>query len=273
MRIRKLCLQAGFTCPNRDNTRGTGGCTFCDNEGFAPGLDRDGLRRQWDLGRTFLRRRHGHVDGFIAYFQSFSNTYAPVPTLREIYDRVPDDYPECVGISIGTRPDCVPPDVLDYLDELGRRTFLTLELGLQSDRDAVLRRIHRGHDVACFVDAVRRAQGRGFEICAHVILGLPGEGEGAAERLGRLLAALPVQSVKIHNLHVMRGTVLERALAASSLSLPTRADHLEGLRRLIDRLRPDQAVQRLIADAPDRLLVGPSWCHDKQGLLAEFRRQ
>jgi radical SAM protein (TIGR01212 family) len=208
------------------------------------------------------------VDGFIAYFQSFSNTYAPLPDLQRLYDRVPDELPECVGLSIGTRPDCVPGPVLDFLDDLGHRTFLTLELGLQSDRDFVLRRIHRGHDVACFLDAVARARDRGFELCAHVILGLPGEGEDAPERMGRLLAALPVQSVKVHNLHVLRGTPMELTHRAGALPLPSRAWYLEAVGRLLHELRPDQAVQRLIADAPDRLLIGPDWCHDKQGLLA-----
>lgn len=269
-RIRKLCLHAGFTCPNRDGSSGFGGCTYCDNAGFAPALDRaSDLRRQWDAGRAFLRHRHRRVDGFIAYFQSFSNTYAPVDELRRLYDRVPADYPECVGLSLGTRPDCVPDAVLDYLQELGRRLFLTVELGLQSDRDAVLQRTNRGHDSACFHDAVRRAAGRGFELCVHVILGFPGEGEDAPERLGTLLAGLPVQSVKIHNLHVMRGTALARQHALGLLPVPERSSYLDAAVRLISRLRPDQAVQRVIADAPDRLLVGPAWCHDKQGFLAQ----
>lgn len=270
-RIRKLCLHAGFTCPNRDGSAGLGGCTYCDNAGFAPALDRsDDLRRQWDAGRAFLRRRHRRVDGFIAYFQSFSNTYGPVDELRQLYDRVPQDYPECVGLSLGTRPDCVPDAVLDYLGELARRIFLTVELGMQSDRDAILRRTNRGHDSACFHDAVRRAAGRGFELCVHVILGFPGEGDDAPERMGDLLAELPVQSVKIHNLHVMRGTALARQHALGLMPVPERAVHLEAATRLIRRLRPDQAVQRLIADAPDRLLVAPRWCHDKQGFLAEI---
>jgi radical SAM protein (TIGR01212 family) len=270
-RIRKLCLHAGFTCPNRDGTAGKGGCTYCDNAGFAPALDRAAdLRRQWDRGRAFLRHRHRRVDGFIAYFQSFSNTYAPVAQLRALYDRVPADYPECVGLSLGTRPDCLPDEVLGYLTELAQRTFLTVELGLQSDRDSVLARLNRGHDLACFEDAVARAAGRGFELCAHVILGLPSEGDDAPERLGRRLAALPVQSVKVHNLHVMRGTALAHQHSKGLVPLPQRDWYRDAAQRFIACLRPDQAVQRLIADAPDRLLVGPDWCHDKQGLLAEL---
>lgn len=270
-RIRKLCLHAGFTCPNIDGTVAHGGCTYCDNAGFVPSFDHTSdLRRQWDAGRTFLRKRHRRVDGFLAYFQSFSNTYAPVEDLRRIYDRVPEDYPECVGLSIGTRPDCVPDAVLDYLDQLGRRVFTTLEMGLQSDRDAILRRTNRGHDVACFHDAIRRAAQRSFEICAHLIIGFKDEGEDAPERLGDLMASLPVQSVKIHNLHVMRGTALARQHALDLLPVPERGWYLDAVRRFISRLRPDQAVQRLIADAPDRLLVAPAWCHDKQGFLSQL---
>lgn len=268
-RIRKLCLQAGFTCPNLDGTVAKGGCAWCDNRGFSPGLALPALERQWERGRDALRRRHRRVDGFIAYLQSFSNTYAPAERLRALYARFPAGFPECVGLSVGTRPDCVPDAVLDLLAETAQRTFTTLELGLQSDRDAVLRRMNRGHSVAQFLDAVRRAAARRLELCAHVILGLPGEGDDAPERLGTLLAGLPVGSVKIHNLHVMRGTPLER------MRLPElpRGAYVDRAARLIARLRPDQALQRVVADAPDAILASGGWCHDKQGVLADLRRR
>ncbi|MBN8525684.1 MAG: TIGR01212 family radical SAM protein [Planctomycetes bacterium] len=269
MRVRKLCLQAGFTCPNLDGTVAKGGCAWCDNRGFSPGLQLPSLERQWERGRDALRRRHRRVDGFIAYLQSFSNTYAPVEHLRTLYARFPADFPECVGLSIGSRPDCVPDEVLDLLAETAQRTFTTLELGLQSDRDAVLRRMNRGHTVAQFLDAVRRAAARRLELCAHVILGLPGEGDDAPERLGTLLAGLPVASVKIHNLHVMRGTPLER------MHLPElpRPEYVDRAARLIARLRHDQALQRVVADAPDAILASGGWCHDKQGVLGDLRRR
>jgi radical SAM protein (TIGR01212 family) len=188
--------------------------------------------------------------------------------LRALYDPLPGALPECVGISLSTRPDCLPDATLDYLEGLGRRTFLTVEIGLQSDRDRILRSLNRGHDVACFFDAIRRAAGRGFELCIHLMLGLPGEGDDAPERLGDLAASLPVQSVKLHNLHVMRGTAMERWHQAGTLSVLERDRYLKMARRFVLRLRPDQAVQRIIADAPDRLLVDSPWCHDKQGFLA-----
>jgi radical SAM protein (TIGR01212 family) len=268
-RIRKLCLQAGFTCPNLDGTVARGGCAWCDNRGFAPGLATPTLEAQWQRGREALRRRHRRVDGFIAYLQSFSNTHAPAARLAELYARFPDGFPECVGLAIGTRPDCVPDAVLDLVAATAERAFTTLELGLQSDRDAVLAAMNRGHTVAQFLDAVRRAADRRIELCAHLILGLPGEGDGAPERLGDLMAALPIASVKIHNLHAMRGTPLARLGCAT----PDRAAYTESCARLIARLRPDQAVQRAVADAPDAILASDGWCHDKQGFLAGLARR
>ncbi len=271
IRVRKLCLHAGFTCPNLDGTRGLGGCAYCDNRAFAPGVDRRrDLARQWDDGRHWLRRRHRRVDGFIAYFQSFSNTYGDPAELATLYDQVPD-WDECLGISLGTRPDCLDDAVLDYLEDLGRRTFLTVEIGLQSDRDAVLERINRGHDVALFTDTVRRSAGRGFELCVHLMLGLPGEGDDAPERLGALAASLPIASVKLHNLHIVRDTALAREFHQGLIREPTRANYLDGARRFLACLRPDQAVQRIIADAPPHLLLGAPWCRDKQGFLADVR--
>ncbi len=270
LRVRKLCLHAGFTCPNLDGTRGLGGCAYCDNRAFAPGVDRvRDLARQWDDGRRWLRRRHRQADGFIAYFQSFSNTYGDPQALAALYDPVPG-WDECLGISLGTRPDCLDDAVLDYLETLGRRTFLTVEIGLQSDRDEVLARINRGHDVATFTDAVRRSAGRGFELCVHLMLGLPGEGADAPERLGELAASLPVSSVKLHNLHIVKDTTLAHGYRAGLVREPTRDGYLDGARRFLACLRPDQAVQRIIADAPPHLLLGAPWCRDKQGFLMDL---
>jgi radical SAM protein (TIGR01212 family) len=268
-RVRKLCLDAGFTCPNLDGSAGRGGCTYCNNRAFAPASRKESLLEQWHAGRKRLRRRHRQVDGFIAYFQAFSNTYASPESLEQLYALLPQAFPECVGVAIGTRPDCVPDAALDIVASLARRTFVTLELGLQSDRDEVLRSIGRGHDLACFLDAVRRSAGRGFELCMHVMLGLPGEGADAAARLGQLAASLPVQSVKVHNLHVVRGTAMALAWRQGLIATPSRARYLEQVVDLVRRLRPDQSLQRLIADAPSRLLLSEPWCHEKQPFLAD----
>lgn len=270
-RIRKLCLQAGFTCPNLDGQRGRAGCTYCNNHGFAPGLSGpEDLLAQWNRGRRALRRRHRRVDGFIAYFQSFSNTYAPLDQLRRLYDPLPAALPECRGLALGTRPDCLPDPVLDYLAERARECYLCLEIGLQSDRDRVLRAINRGHGVAEFLDAVARASARGIELCMHVILGLPDEGADAPERLGRLAADLPVRSIKVHNLHIMRGTRLARAWQRGAVPDWNQARYVDAAARLIAELRPDQCVQRAVADAPDRLLLSGGWCQRKQDVLASL---
>lgn len=270
-RIRKLCLNAGFTCPNLDGVSGKGGCAYCDNAAFVPTTTGEAaLQAQWDRGRAFLRRRYRQVDGFIAYFQAFSNTYAPLTRLRALYQGVWERLPECVGVSIGTRPDCLPPPAIDLLTELAQKTHLTVEIGLQSDRDAVLRMMNRGHDLECFHQSIARTAGRGFERCVHVMLGLPGEGPDAPERLGRLLASLAIESVKLHNLHIVRGTAWHRLWAVGGLHEPSQAEHLDAVQRLIAHLRPDQAVQRLVADAPDRLLASDRWCQGKQAVLKAF---
>ena len=272
--IRKVCLQAGFTCPNLDGTVARGGCAYCDNAAFAPGLGgTPDLLAQWERGRAALVRRHRRVDGFIAYFQAFTNTHAPAERLRRLYDGVAERLPGCVGVSIGTRPDALPPATVAVLRDLARQTFLTVEIGLQSDRDDLLRAMNRGHDLACFRDAIARTDHQGFERCVHVILGLPGEGADAPERLGDLLAGLAVESVKIHNLHAIRGTAWGRAFAADLLPVPGLDAHVDAAVRLIRRLRPDQAVQRLVADAPDRLLLSDPWCQDKPGVLRAVARR
>ncbi len=271
-RLRKLCLQAGLSCPNLDGTVARGGCAFCDNTAFAPGVQAGGdLRQQWDRGRLALRRRHRLVDGFIGYFQSFTNTHATVTRLQQLYGEIAAQLPECCGLSIGTRPDALPEAVVAFLEQLAQRTFLTVEIGLQSDRDSVLQALNRGHDVACFLDAMKRTNERGFERCVHVILGLPGEGPDAPERLGDLLAGLAIESVKIHNLHAVRGTAWGRAFTSGALVMPTRTQHVEAVARLLRRLRSDQAVQRVVADAPDKLLLSGRWCQDKQDFLARLR--
>lgn len=264
--VRKLCLNAGFSCPNITSV--SSGCSYCNNDGFAPRLrSQQDLLAQWDRGRNALRRRHRRVDGFIAYFQAFSNTHASLDELRSLYDPLPGCFPECIGASISTRPDCLPDPVIAFLDKLGRRTFLTVEIGLQSDRDSVLKRINRGHDVACFHDAIKRCAGRHFDICVHFMIGLPDEGDDVGRRLGILAASLPVNSVKLHNLHIMKNTPYARAYQNGSVKAPEREQYLSQACDFLRALRPDQYVQRIIADAPSDLLLSGDWCNDKQGFL------
>ncbi|HMU16898.1 MAG TPA: TIGR01212 family radical SAM protein, partial [Thauera aminoaromatica] len=175
-RVQKVSVAAGFTCPNRDGTLGSGGCTFCNNAGFTPGyLDRrDPIGEQIDAGLRFLDRRYPGTARFIAYFQTYSNTYGEFARLRESYEAALA-HPRICGLAIGTRPDCLPDAVLDYLAQLAREHIVELEIGVESCDDEVLRRINRGHDFACSEEAIRRAAARGLGVTAHLILGLPGE--------------------------------------------------------------------------------------------------
>ena len=228
------------------------------------------LRRQWDLGRRFLRRRYRRVDGFIAYFQAFSNTHAALPQLQALYDPLPAAWPECVGLAIGTRPDCLPPATIDYLAEVAQRLPLSVEVGLQSDRNSVLASMNRGHDRACFEQAIGRLDAANIESGAHVILGLPGEGADAPERLGRYPAALPITTVKVHNLHFVRGTHWGRAWQEGQMVAMGRQEYVASVARFLAELRPDQAVQRVLGDAPDKLLLTGSWCRRKQDFLTHL---
>ncbi|MBW3597405.1 MAG: TIGR01212 family radical SAM protein, partial [Planctomycetes bacterium] len=174
-RVQKVSIDAGFTCPNVDGTVAVGGCTFCDNRSFSPSrrTPRRSIPEQIDDGIRRLKRRYD-CDHFLAYFQPATNTYAPVERLRPLYEEALA-HPKVVGLAIGTRPDCVPDDVLDLLEELGRRTYLSVEYGMQTMHDRSLDWMNRGHHHDAFLDAMERSRGRGFEICAHVIIGLPGE--------------------------------------------------------------------------------------------------
>ena len=204
-RVQKITLDAGLTCPNRDGRVGAGGCLYCNARGSGTGAWGRGqsIPAQMEAGIARLSRRYGAAR-FIAYFQSFSNTYAPLARLRELYEAALAS-PQVVGLSIGTRPDCLGDDVLDLLAGYARDRLVWLELGLQSAHDATLARLNRGHDAACFSEAAARAAARGLAVVAHVILGLPGEGPREMAATARYLARLPVHGVKIHLLYVDQG--------------------------------------------------------------------
>lgn len=272
--IRKLCLDAGFTCPNIDGKISRGGCTYCNNQGFAPRVTSSAnLIEQWEKGKVFLRKRYKKVDAFIAYFQSFSNTYSSVDHLRSIYDMVLDKLSECIGISISTRPDCFNEEIVAYIKELAKKTFLTIELGLQTDDDQILRKINRGHDSITFMKTVERLCDENIDLCVHFILGLPGESKGAPERLGKLAARLPIETVKIHNLHIMHGTHMHKQFIRGKVNVISEDEYLDAVCCFISQLRPDQYVQRIVADAPARLLVSSPWCHNKQRFLGKVKER
>ena len=222
-------------------------------------------------GVARLYRRYGAAR-FIAYFQSFSNTYAPVRRLRELYDAALAR-PQVVGLSLGTRPDCLGDDVLDLLAGYAQDRLIWLELGLQSAHDATLARINRGHDVACFTEAVTRAAARGLEVVAHVILGLPGEGPREMAATARYLARLPVQGVKIHLLYVIKDSGLARLHKAGEYVCLTEDQYVNGVVDFIELLPPRLVIHRVTGDPHTEELVAPAWCLDKSRVLMRIREE
>ncbi|MBS0210562.1 MAG: TIGR01212 family radical SAM protein [Planctomycetes bacterium] len=276
-RVQKVSLDAGFTCPNVDGTVAKGGCTFCDNRSFSPSrrVPRVKITDQLNDGIRRLKWRYD-VEKFIAYFQPATNTYAPVERLRPLYDQALD-HPQVVGLAIGTRPDCVPDDVLDLLTEFAGRTHLSVEYGLQTMHDRSLVAMNRGHFHAASVDAIERSRGRGFEICVHLMLGLPGENRDDMLATAVEVARLNVDAVKLHNLYAVQNTPLGDDVLAGRAQMLERDEYISMVVDFIERLPPTCVVERASGDAPPKYLISPAWCLDKPGLRAaleaEFSRR
>jgi radical SAM protein (TIGR01212 family) len=270
-RVHKVALDVGFTCPNRDGTMAVGGCIYCNNTSFSPGNRRLSVSEQLAQGKRFLRQRYG-AQKFIAYFQAYTNTYGEVHRLRDLYDAALASE-DIVGLAIGTRPDCVPEPVLDLLANYATRTYLWLELGLESGHDQTLMSLNRGHTVAAFDDAVRRAQQRHLRLCAHVILGLPGESAADILATARYLAALRLDAVKLHHLHVVRHTVLEKLYHRGEVPLFSLDDYASLVVDCLEVLPPDMIIMRLMGDAPREMLVAPTWSLDKRLALRRIEQE
>jgi radical SAM protein (TIGR01212 family) len=276
--VQKVSVDAGFTCPNVDGKVATGGCTFCDNRSFSPSrrLPRMGIRGQIDESIARMRLRYRKCRDFLAYFQPATNTYAQVEKLRIVYEEALS-HPQIVGLVIGTRPDCVPNDVLELLQELAQETYVAVEFGMQSMHNRSLDWMNRGHHHNAMIDAARRSRGRGFEIGAHVILGLPGESHDDMMQTADEVGRLQLDAVKIHNLYCVKNTPLADQVARGEVQLMERADYVRTVVDFIERLPPTMIVDRISGDAPPDYFIGPTWCLDKpavkNALLAEFARR
>ena len=257
-RVHRISVDAGFTCPNRDGTVGTGGCIFCGGSGSGSfGINRGApVAVQIEEGKEVMVRKY-KARKFIAYFQSYSSTYGPLELLRSIYDEALG-VKDVVGLIVGTRPDCISAETLDLLAEYASRTYFWLELGLQSPLDRTLELINRGHDFAMFASAVERCKQRGAKVCAHVILGLPGETRGEMLATPSILNDLGVDGVKVHLLHVMRGTALAEIYEKGEVRLLGRDDYVGLVCDFLERLDPRISIQRLTGDG-GRELVAPAW--------------
>ncbi len=261
-RVQKVSIEAGFTCPNRDGLVGRGGCTFCNNDGFTPGyLNRQqSITAQIDAGLDFLERRYPGTDRYIAYFQSYSNTYGEFERLRALYEEALA-HPKISGLAIGTRPDCLAPEVLAYLAQLAREHIIELEIGVESCNDAVLASVNRGHDFATSVDGITRAAALGLDVTAHLLLGLPGESMESMLDGARQMSALPIHALKLHQLQLVRGTALARAWQRDPLNVPL-LDELACIAMLVDfieRLSPAILLQRIGSEVPPSMKLAPAW--------------
>lgn len=264
-RVQKISLDAGLGCPNRDGTISREGCIFCDRRGSGTGafieeglsIDHQIIRAKEVIQKRYKARK------FIAYFQSFSNTYAPPPRLKFLYDQALT-HKGMVGLSVATRPDCVTREILALIRSYQRDYLVWLEYGLQSSHDITLKRIHRGHDVSCFETSVRMAADQAINVCAHIILGLPGEDRDMMLETARYLARLPVQGVKIHLLYVVKGTPLAELYGKTAFRCLGRDEYADLVVDVLEMLPPDMVIHRLTGDPPSSELIAPAWAGEKQ---------
>ena len=271
-RVQKISVDAGLTCPNRDGTVGRGGCIYCNQNGSGTGAYASGLSvsQQIRAGKAFLSRRY-RAKKFIVYFQSFTNTYAPVETLARLYDEALA-VKDVVGLSIGTRPDCVDEAVLSLLESYAKDRLVWIEYGLQSMHDDTLQLIQRGHDFRCFTDAVAQTQGRGIQVCTHLILGLPGEDRKKIHQTANTVAALDIDGVKIHLLYIIKGTPLERLYRQRRYTCLEQKGYVSLVCDVLERLPPDMVIHRLTGDPHREELVAPRWSLNKSQTLNLIRK-
>lgn len=264
MRLQRLTLDGGFTCPNRDGTLGTGGCTFCDNAAFHPSYTQGkSIPEQIDAGIAFHTARGRKADGYLAYFQAFSNTYAPIDVLRERYEAALF-HPAVRGLVIGTRPDCIDTEKLDYLSSMRERgKIVEVEYGIESVYDLTLQRINRGHDFACTRRAVMETASRGLATGGHIIIGLPGETREMLLQEAEILSGLPLDYLKFHQLQILKGTPMasEYKERPGDFLRPGPQEYIDLLAEMITRLRPDIAIARIASSVP------PSFTDAPWGLL------
>lgn len=260
--MQKVSVDAGFTCPNRDGSKGEGGCTYCNNKAFNPSycLPEKSVTRQINEGIEFHKKRYRKAGSYLVYFQAYSNTYASVETLSRLYNEALN-HKDVKGLVIGTRPDCINNEILDYLTELSRKCILLLEFGIESCYDKTLLRINRGHSYHEAAESLKAAASRGLNTGAHFIFGLPGESREEMENEAEIISELPLNRVKFHQLQIIKGTIMEEEFQRSpnDFELFTWEDYLDFIIRFLERLNPGLVVERFTGEAPPRFLVKEVW--------------
>ncbi len=275
-RVQKVTVALPFTCPNRDGTKAVGGCTFCYDGSKPSMLDpKVPLRDQIREGMERAKRKYGEDIYFFVYYQSYTNTYADLETLKRVYDTALE-FEGVVGIDVGTRPDCAPEEVLDLLSSYAERGLeVWVEYGLQSANFETLKRINRAHGVSDFVDAVLRTKRRPLKVCAHVIIGLPGETEEDFLETAKLIASLPVDGVKIHPLHVIKGTVMAEQFKRGEFRLLTLEEYVKACADFIEVIPEDVVIHRVTGEVDESLLIAPDYCSPrmKNRVLSEIEEE
>lgn len=260
-RVQKISIDAGFTCPNRDGSRGRGGCTYCNNQTFSPAychLEKS-VTTQLTEGIEFFSRKYNSMK-YLAYFQSYSNTYAPLDNLKLLYEEALN-HPEVIGLVIATRPDCINSEILDYLQSLAQRYYIMVEFGIESHKNTSLDKINRGHYFEESVVAINETARRKIHNCAHMILGLPGESEADWLEQANIISGLPVENLKLHQLQIHKNTRMykEYLQAPEQYTMFTVDEYLHLVVRYLELLNPEIVVERFVSEAPDELLVAPRW--------------
>ena len=261
-RIQKLTIDAGFTCPNRDGSLSVGGCTFCNNDAFNPSYCESvkSITQQIEEGIEFHAVRYRRADRYLAYFQAYSNTHAPLERLKQIYDEALA-HPRVIGVVIGTRPDCVDADKLDYIQSLAQNHYVAVEYGLESTYNSTLERINRGHSYEKSVWAIQETAKRGIKVGAHIIFGLPGETREMMMSQAQTLSQLPLDTIKFHQLQIIKGTIMEQEYLQNpnDFKLFAMDEYLDFMADFLERFNPNIVVERFTGEAPPRFLATPSW--------------
>ena len=260
-KVQKIAINAGFTCPNRDGTKGHGGCTYCNNQTFNPSYCKTdkSVTTQLEEGKRFFAHKYPSMK-YLAYFQAYTNTYGELEELKRKYEEALNT-PDVVGLVSGTRPDCMPNELLDYLADLQKQHFVLVEYGIESTNDKTLKRINRGHNFATTLDAIERTKAKGIPTGGHVILGLPGEDKTEVLEQARIIAKLPLDTIKLHQLQLIRGTKMAKEYeeVPEDFHLFDLDEYIEVVIDYIQLLNPDIVVERLLSQSPKELLIAPDW--------------